>query len=349
MSNPETRVFVSGPGFTTRLAIAQLLAVNGWSLVPLVVVYAVLGYMLLSSGDWWPLGFRIVLFLLVLVVVGGGLVYLTRRQVNRTSPDGSLHSVTLGENSMILTVGSVSSEVPYSTYSRVRRRGGFVLLRIRSTRQLAILPAALFPGGDFDRLVAAVANPAAAPATTAFSGSTAAAYDREYVTDAGFTARLARSATLRLFTRGPLVVILAIVTAIGLLLLLVGALGLLLAATGNASIDEAWPVLIGAACVLGFAVLQVVGVSLLLRTQLRRMIPVGSVYGMSLDAEALRLRGPDSSSVLPYAGYRRARTRGRFVEVVGQRGIARLTLPVELFPEGELDRLNGLLAAAPKS
>lgn len=345
MSIPETRVYVTEPGFTSRLAWAQLLAsFRGWQLVPLAAVYAALGYSVVSLGDGWAGRAMVLAALLFSVAVAVGLLFLAmRRQAARTAPAGSRYAVALGDHSMEVAVGPVSSEVPYSTYSRVRRRGAFVLLRFRTSAHSLVLPAELFPADDFDRLVAAVADPAAAPAAQALPGGTAAGFEHAYVTDAGFVGRLARSVTARLFLRGPMVVMLGLLAGIGIVLLLVSLLGLLLAATGNVSVAEATPVLGGAAFVLGFAALLVLLSYALIRLQLRRAIPVGSIYELGFGADALRMRGPVNSSEMPYSTYRRARRRGQFVEIAGRRGVARVTLPAQLFPGTGLERLNALL------
>jgi hypothetical protein len=350
VSIPETRETVTGQGFTTRLTWAQLRSsFSTWALIPVVALYVVLGITLLNAIEGGAeFAFTLAAIAIFLVLVLAVLFFWTKRLTDRVTPVGTRYAVALGDESMVVTVGPISNEMPYSSYSRVRRRGGFVLLRLRSVGQTVFLPEELFPGGDFDVLVAAVANPAAAAAAQVLPGGPAAGFDREYVTDPGFSTRLARSQTLWLFTRGPLVVILGIITLVGLLLLLVGCLGLLLAATGTSPLEEVLPVLAGAVVVLGFSAATVLGSFLLIRRQFRRTAPVGSIYGLGLGAATLRLRGPINSADLQYSLYRRARRRGQFVELTGVRGVARVVLPAQLLPDAELDRLNELLQAARK-
>jgi hypothetical protein len=345
VSNPETREYVTGPGFTTRLARAQLSsALSSWTVIPAALIYIMLGVAVVRLGDegtGW--GIALAAFLLFIVLVYSGLLLWTRRNADHTSPVGTRYSATLGENTMNIAVGAVSSDLPYSAYSRVRRRGEFVLLRLRSTPQSIVLPAELLPGGDFDRLVAAVADPAAAPASKVLAGGPAAGFEWAYVTDAGYTNRLARSSTVRQFTRSGMAVVVGLLLLCGVPTLLIGLIGLLLAVTGTIPVAEIVPVFAVAAFLLGLAALAVFGTFALLRAQLRRLIPVGSIYEMGFGIEALRLRGPVNSSDLPYSSYRGARRRGQFVEITGRRGIARVVLPVQLFPGTGIDRLNSLL------
>ena len=100
-----------------------------------------------------------------------------------------------------------------------------------------------------------------------------------------------------------------------------------------------------AAFFLGFSALVIFGSYLLIRMQLKKVIPVGSVYGIAFGEHTLIMRGPVNSAELPYSSYKKARRRGRFVELVGTPGNGRVTLPVELFPGTELERLNSLLVA----
>jgi len=345
VSNPETREYVTGPGFTMRLARAQLLSgLSSWTWIPVALVYIMLGVGVVRlGGEGFGWAIALAAFLVFIVLVCLGLLLWSARIAERTSPLGTRYSATLGDNSMNIAIGPVSSDVPYSTYNRARRRGDFVLLRLRSLRQSVLLPAELFPGSDFDQLVAAVADPGAAPAAKALPGGPAEGFEWIYVTDTGYASRLARSSTVRLYTRGAMVVIVGFLLLVGGLALLIGLIGLLLAVTGNIPFAEIAPIFAAAAFFLGFAALAVFGSFSLLRAQLRRLIPVGSIYELGFGADALRLRGPVNSSELPYSTYLRARRRGQFVEIAGRRGIPRVTLPAQLLPGTGLDRLNALL------
>lgn len=348
MSIPVTREYTTGPGFTTRLAWAQLRSsYRGRGLLPLgviVVVLVGLGILGIVTRQANVLIFLIGYPLLIVGLVALTLAF-TKRQADLLTPVGSPYRATLGEKSLRVLMGSITSEVPYGTYARVDRVGEFVALRFRSTRLSLILPAELFPGEDFDALAAAVANPAAATAGDALAGGLGTGLEHEYITDAGFATRLARMTIIRAFVRGPMIVILVILTALGLLMLLGGLLGLLLAGTGNISFSEVGPMFAAAAFFLGFTALVVGGSILLVRAQLRRIIPVGSVYGIGFGPATLTMRGPVNSAEIPYSSYKKARRRGQFVELIGTRGNGRVTLPAQLFPGTELERLNSLLGA----
>lgn len=346
MSIPVTREFTTGPGFTSRLAWAQLRSsFRAWTVLPIVLVtllmlgLAVFGIVQQQSGTIIYLVYPVIMVALV-----GFAFLITRRQVESLTPQGSLYTVTRGAETIVVGIGSTTAEVPYGTYSRVDRVGEFVALRFRTTNASLLLPAELFPDDEFNELGAAVADPAAATAVLALSGGLGTGLDHEYVTDAAFVPRLARSALIRAFLRGPMIVILVIITGLGLLMLLGGLLGLILVGTGGIPLSEVGPMFGAAAFFLGFTALIVFGSYLLIRRQLGKVIPVGSVYGIGFGERTLTMRGPVNSAELPYSSYKIAKRRGHFVELIGTRGNGRVTLPAQLFPSGALEHLNALLA-----
>ena len=348
MSIPVTREYTTGAGYTSRLALAQLRAsFRGWALVPFVLVLVLMiGFAIyaISQQQVGALS-SLLIYPAILMVLLAVVFFVTKQQADRITPTGSPYSATMNDDSVRIRIGSITTEVPYGTYSKVARSGEFVILRFRTTRANLILPAALFPDEDFDTLVAAVTDPDAATAVTALADGLGTGLDHEYITDARYAPRLARSALSKAFLRGPMIVILVIVTGLGLLMLLGGFLGLLLAGTGRVPLSEVGPMFGSAAFFLGFSALVIFGSYLLIRMQLRKVIPVGSVYGIAFGERTLIMRGPVNSAELPYTSYKRARRRGSFVELVGTRGNGRVTLPGELFPGTELERLNRLLGA----
>jgi len=346
MSNPVTREYTTDRGFTSRLAVAQLRAsFRGWSLVPIgVMSVIILGLAILGIVQQQSSALVYLVYPAILAALLGVAFVITKRHADVATPVGSLYAITLSDEKMSVGIGSTTTEVPYGTYSRVTRIGGFVALRFRAGNASLLLPAELFPGDEFYELEAAIADPAAATAVTALSGGLGTGLDHEYVTDADYVPRFAKAALIRAFLRGPMIVILVIITALGLLMLLGGMLGLLLVGTGRTPLSEVGPMFGAAAFFLGFSALIIFGSYLLIRTQLRKVIPVGSVYGIGFGESTLIMRGPVNSAELPYSSYKKARRRGDFVELVGTRGSGRVTLPAQLFPGAELERLNSLLA-----
>lgn len=344
VSIPETREFTVTPGFSRRLAWAQLRA--SFTVSSLVVVVGVFLIMLLLGrlgDDDGPMSRAPLMGFFVFMAVAVGVIFLiTWRQADRAMPVGSRYSLRQDEDSVTISLGEAASEVPYRTYRAVARQGSFVRLRLRSTRQSHLLPAELFPGDDLDRLTTAVTGSGAAAAAGPSAG-----FDREYTTDVGFPDRLARTMVRWQFTRPPQVVLLGLVVVVGALFLVFGLVGLLLAANGNVPVSEVVPILVTAGGILGFAALIVFSSYLLIRQNLRRLIPAGTIYELGLGTSGFRVRLPAITNDLPYSSFTSARRRGQFVMLSPRKGASSLiVLPVQLFADDELARLNGLLNAA---
>lgn len=82
-----------------------------------------------------------------------GLQYLTTgRQLKRLYGAGSRHWVLWGQRAVTMGGPMGSSETPYESLEQVWTTSGAAILRFRSLRSVALLPAALLPPAEESRL-----------------------------------------------------------------------------------------------------------------------------------------------------------------------------------------------------
>lgn len=113
-----------------------------------VIVVVLLIYGVVSDQPWFAALLIIIVFPLVT-----GLQYLTTgRQLKRLYGPGSRHWVLWGERSVTMGGPMGASETPYPSLEQVWTTTGAAVLRFRSLRSVALLPAALLPPAEESRL-----------------------------------------------------------------------------------------------------------------------------------------------------------------------------------------------------
>lgn len=74
--------------------------------------------------------------------------------------------------------------------------------------------------------------------------------------------------------------------------------------------------------------------------------PAGSHYSIAFRADGIAFRGPLAESVVKYAAYREAITRGDFVLLRPKNSRLYSISPIELFPPGELAEVRRKIAGS---
>ena len=244
----------------------------------------------------------------------------------RTIPVGSRYTATMLAQTLVVGSPKISAEVPYASYGRVRRAGEFVAFNLSGMRTTTLLPACLFPDGDFDRLVEAVVSRRAPESSPEDLVRT---FDHVYIADAGHPRRWAWALYKWLWTGNP----------IGLVIL---ALVAVLTITVTITSGE-WVLLTALIFVLSLG-LAAIGAYFSVWRLYRRVAPPGTVYGLRFGETALQIRAPFSRTQLDYSWFRSVARRKGFVTLRARQGLGVIFLPTQLFPGEELERLAALIA-----
>jgi hypothetical protein len=329
----EPREYVSGPGFAWRVILAQTLRglVIPWAIV--IGLFAAVSVVLVLTGPtdfvrsiWWPFA----LFFAIYTLVITGSVFAAYLANRKHIPLGSRFTAQLGETSLAFTGPLGTADIAYSAYRRVERRHGFVVLRMRLSRQSTILPIELFPNGDLDRLVASVASAASAPTHDIDE----APLENWFVIDEAFVRHVGRAATRYGLTRPVTVVSLAVIALPGVLGLLLVTFSLLLQRDPLVGLPPlAFSVLIIAA-IIGLSYLKI-------RRVQRRLYPVGSRLELGLTDNGIAMRNAMYRTEIPYARVRGLRHRGEFIVVRTRPG--QVIIPSRLLPPEAEQRLLAAL------
>ena len=322
MTDTQQREFTTDAGFTWRVVVAQQLRTFLLSpLIALGLVGAFFGYLSIwmSRGSEWPLWWLFAALVLFYVFLLGVTMLVSWLMLRSTLPVGSRFTAALHDSSLAFTGPLGEADVDYGTYQTVRRVRGMVFLRIRHSGQQTVLPAELFPGDEYERLVSAVAAAPAAPEVRPID----AALQYEYVTDAGYVGRLARSTTRYSLTRPALLVILILLSVPGLLGLLLISLSLLLGRDPGPGMGA----LIFSVVVVG----SIVGLThLIAKFTTQRQLPVGSRLGLGLTDTGVVLRTARYSSEIPYDRIRGVKRLREFTLLRLRPG--RVAIPSALLP-----------------
>jgi hypothetical protein len=155
----------------------------------------------------------------------------------------------------------------------------------------------------------------------------------EYVTDASFATRAARSYTRFLLSRPPVVLTLVVLLVVGIVALVAGSA---LSVPAFSAIGVIY---------LLVPVLAVPTIYLRTRSGNSRRVPVGSRIALGLGADAMRLDGPLGSSHTHYRAYSAVYRSGDFaiLRLMGVRVYS--LLPIQLLPNGDFEKLRDAIAA----
>lgn len=156
----------------------------------------------------------------------------------------------------------------------------------------------------------------------------------EYVTDASFPTRAARSYTRFLLGRPPVVLTFAVLVLIGAACLVAGSVLTVVAFT-----------IIGVIYVL-VPIVFVPTIYLRTRSANARRVPAGSRFALGLGTHSMRLDGPLGTSNTNYRAYRAAYRSGDFA-ILRLLGVNAYSLvPIELLPGDDFETLRSAVAAA---
>lgn len=330
MTEAQHREFLVDAGLAWRVVVAQQLRTFLASpLIALGLVTAFFGYLSVwgSSGFLWPLWWLFVVLAAFYALLLGATMLVSWLILRARLPVGSRFTAVQHERTLAFSGPLGEADVDYGTYQSVRRRRGFVFLRFRHSGQQTVLPAELFPGDEYERLVSAVTAAPAAPEVRPIDS----AVQYEYTTDKGFVGRLARSSTRHALTRPAMLVILIVLALPGALGLLLIGLSLLLGRDPGPGFGA-----------LAFSVVVVgaiVGITRLTTGYvLQRQTPVGSRLGLGLTDTGLVLRLARFSSEIPYGRIRGVKRLREFTVLVMRPG--RMMIPSALLPLEAESRLQ---------
>lgn len=322
MTETQQREYLTDVGFVWRVVLAQQLRTFLLSpLIALGLVAALFGYLSLWSlrGSSWPLWWLVVALPAFYAFMLGVTLLVSWVNLRRSLPVGARFTAVQHERTLAFTGPLGEADVDYGAYQTVRRVHGLVFLRIRHSGMQTVLPGELFPGQEYDRLVAAVTSAPPAPEVRPIDS----ALQYEYVTDAGYVGRLARSTARQALTRPALLVIL-------ILLCVPGALGLVLVSLSLLLGRDPGPGF-GAMLFSVIVVGAIVGISLLsTRYVIQRQTPIGSRLGLGLTETGLVLRLARYSSEIPYDRIRGVKRIREFTVLRLRPGS--LTVPSALLP-----------------
>jgi hypothetical protein len=341
VSKPEVREWVVDRSFNRRSAWLQLVTAfvtpRGIVFFGIIVALAVGAGI---AGHPTALIFPLV-FIVVIALVSGLALIIGIRSASRILPAGSIIAAELTESSLITTLNAQKVDIPYSSMSKATQHGDLVKIGLRSSRLVSfVLPAALFPGGELETLRSEIARTRNTP-NTPIGASAAFAFEREYVTEADFTRRLATTMAVWTATRPPAIFVWVVLLVGASVLTGIAVLGTALVIVG-ADIDSGpiASIAVTAAIFLGLIVAFCGLIRVFLGRRLRKVIPVGTRYGMTIGESTIAAQVPANSAEVELSQFRRVRTRGRFVFLVPRPGVTLLVLPIELFHGDDLARLT---------
>ena len=330
MTEAQHRVFLVDAGLAWRVVVAQQLRTFLASpLIALGLVTVFFGYLSVwgSSGFLWPLWWLFVALAGFYALLLGVTMLVSWLILRARLPVGSRFTAVQHERTLAFSGPLGEADVDYGTYQSVRRRRGFVFLRFRHSGQQTVLPAELFPGDEYERLVSAITTAPPAPDVRPIDS----AVQYEYTTDRGFVGRLASSTTRQALTRPALLVILILLSLPGALGLLLIGLSLLLGRDPAAGLGA----LIFSVVVVG----AIVGLTRLSNGYvIQRQTPVGSRLGLGFTNTGIVLRLARYSSEVPYSRIRRVKRLREFTVLVMRPG--RLVIPSALLPLEAESRLQ---------
>lgn len=336
MSEPQLREYTTDAGFAWRVVIARnLRSMLTVPAVMLAIVAVSLGLLAIAGASdvlasSWTLLVSLVGVYALLVALG---LVISLLSVRKQIPVGSRFTARLSGSTLSFSGPLGTAELAASAYRRVIRRRGFVMLPMRASTTVTILPQQLFVGDELDQLEAAVASGG--------QGETALAQqplDNQFVVDERFVGALTATTMRFALTRPALLVvliILALPAALGLLLLLIAAL------LGRDPLVALGPI--------AFSVV-VIGLIVLLsqvriwRT-LRAHYPVGSRIELGLTATGVGLRTPRYTVEVPYDRVRGVKHLNSFTVILTRPG--QMIIPRPLLPADDEQRLLAALGRQP--
>lgn len=329
----EVREYVSGPGFARRAVFAQSLRGVLIPSVLLSALFAVLTALLAVGGAtdfvqtvWWAFALFFALYALLVVLALLAAYRSTRKHI----PEGSRFTAQLRGTSLAFSGPLGTADVAYSAYRRVERRHGFVILRLRQSRLATVIPAELFHEGEFDRLVAAVADAAWSPVRN----TDAPELDYWMVTDAAHVRQIARATTRYALTRPATLVVLVIVALPAVLGVLLTSLSVVLHRDPLVGL----PPIIFSLVIIG----PVIGLVYLAALRVHwRQNPAGSRLELGLTADGIAMRNAQYRTELPYSRVRGVRRRGAFTVLLTRPGS--VIIPSRLLPPEAEQRLLAAL------
>jgi hypothetical protein len=268
-------------------------------------------------------------------------VFAGIRSLNRIFPSGSVMSAQLDEQTLTIATATTNNETPYSSFSKVVRHGGVVQLHFRSSRVLtATYPAALFPANDLIRLADRIAN---VPHANRLSAHFVPAkqFELTYATEDRYAQRLANALFFWNFGRPLSIAIFGVMVLVGFALIVGSSMALASSEPSNTPLAAAlqFDLTLGVAFCLVIPAALILG-RINLGRRLRRIIPVGSTYGITLGESMITLKLPANSVDVEYQRFRRVVRRGSFVVLVPKPGMTRVFLPAELFSADDLARMT---------
>jgi hypothetical protein len=313
------------PRHVANAQLRMLQAQPGTIVLEVVLAPAIL----LSLSDGW-LGAVVVLCVVALVAL---LHVVTRTQLRRLLPAGSVYRAALGANTLLTEAPLGNAALPYGVLGRIRVSRHVVLLQNSRGKQWLPLPREVFPGPVLDELRERIraAPPAAAVESRGIVAPGGAA--ASWTTDPGYPKRVSRALVAEsLLTK-------RCAGTVALLLTAVVALTVAIDAPAGTAL-----MFVGLFVALLVFVYALTGLSL--RRRMAKQIPTGSTLQVAVGEEHLRIEGPATSGEMSYAAFRGLQVRGDIVLLRTVQAGQFVALPAQLFTEQSLRELRSRIAGA---